>query len=839
MKIPQDSLTNNTASGSGLNDPSTNETADFTSRGNNSAELSNTASSQTVTFQDVDSVEKVEFNTPRDSVAINDGQSKLDLERFLARPTLIDSKTWGSGGLSNDGLYPWHKFLTNTYIENKIKNFGLIRGDLHVKFVISSSPFVYGCTSVSYVPLVTQVSEATKDNHTYGHCQRPHIFLMPQNSSGGEFVLPFFYHMNYLNLLDEDDVEAIGYFKFIELVALDTANDVTIPTLDIQIYAWMTDVHMEGATSQAILQGGSEYSMGPLERISSAVATIAGLGKEIPMIAPFALATEIGAAAVSSVASIFGWSKVPLIENAKPVVDTPYHGMASQEISGPIQKFTLDPKAETSVDPRIVNLNGRDELNISYLIMKQGYMSSQVWDSADSVGTQLMRFPVSPYNCPVSVTGDTVTMYHSPMSYVAFLFDKWRGDIIYTFKIVCSKFHRGRLKLSFDPFGATGAGSYENIVLTKIVDIADTNEVEFVVPYMQASTWSKLHRDVRELSFDEDDTTSDWVEGNNNGCLRVQVLSVLSSPQATPSVTILSYVRGAANLEYAQPRSLQIDPVTHLDLQSGSEDVESNKKHNQEYLVNFGENVVSLRQVLARSTLSQIIPSQSGSSADPAAGCRSTVMSRLPAPPGYDTKSYLESEVIATGSNAYYTFSYMHPINWVAPCFAAMRGSTQVKLVTSLDSSFGEKVYLDRYEQSLAANSAYTVGSNGYTYNPSENSQGTNEAAFSYHQHIPYGGGGIAIADEGGVLSAEVSSRTHCLFNTTRQENWLLGTSHDDSDRDLLVYNRYYIRGGSTYTPLCTSKYFNIGTDFNLHFFINVPVVYYNENLGAEKYVAE
>lgn len=801
--------------------------------------MTNTASSQTVTFQDAESVEKVEFNTPRDSVVVNDGQSKLDLERFLARPTLIDSKTWGSGGLSDDGLYPWSEFLTNAYIENKIKNFGLIRGDLHVKFVISSSPFVYGCTSVSYLPLYSHISEATKDNHTYGHCQRPHIFLTPQNSSGGEFILPFFYHTNYLNLLEETDAQAVGYFKLIELVALDTANDVAIPTLDIQIYAWMTDVHMEGATSQAILQGGSEYSMGPVERISSAVATIAGLGKEIPMIAPFALATEIGAAAVSSVASIFGWSKVPLIENARPIVDAPYHGMASQEISGPIQKFTLDPKAEISVDPRIVNLNGRDELNISYLVMKQGFMSTQVWDSADSVGTQLMRFPVSPYNCPVSVTGDTSTMYHTPMSYVAFLFDKWRGDIIYTFKIVCSKFHRGRLKLSFDPFGATGAGSYENIVLTKIVDIADSNEVEFVIPYMQASTWLRTRRVTTSLTFDENDVTSDWVEGYNNGCLKVQVLSVLSSPQATPSVTILSYVRGAANLEFAQPRSLQIDPVTHLDLQSGSEDVESNKKHNQEYLVNFGENIVSLRQVLARSTLSQIIPSQSGCSQDAAAGYRSMVMSRLPAPPGYDTNSYLESEVIATGSNAYYTFSYMHPINWIATCFAAMRGSTQIKVVSSLNTYFGEKVLLDRYEQSLGANSPYTVGSSGFTYDPSEGSQTTNESAFSYDQHIPFGGGGIAIADDGGVLSAEVPSRTHCLFNTTRQENWLLGTSYDDSDRDLLVCNRYYTRESSTYTPLCTSKYFNIGTDFNLHFFVNVPIVYYNENLGADKYIAE
>ena len=38
-----------------------------------------------------------------------------------------------------------------------------------------------------------------------------------------------------------------------------------------------------------------------------------------------------------------------------------------------------------------------------------------------------------------------------PGAHVARMFESWRGDMIYHFKVVCSQYHRGRLVFMWDP----------------------------------------------------------------------------------------------------------------------------------------------------------------------------------------------------------------------------------------------------------------------------------------------------------------------------------------------------------------------------------------------------
>lgn len=758
-------------------------------------------------------------------VAINDRQDALNLKTFLSRPTLINSRTWGASTL-NLYLYPWWSFVTNTYIENKLKNYNLLRANLHLRFEIVGSPFVYGAALVSYEPMYSYLSDATSNGAFLSHTsQRPSLWICPQESAGGEMILPFFWKSNYVNMLDEETMKDLGRLNYYSWVNLDTANDVSIPNLTIQTYAWLEDVVLEGPTSQLILQAGSdEYSKGPIQRIASAVATVANAVAVIPQIAPFAMATSIGARAMGSIAALFGWSKVAVIENGAPVVATPYHGLSSSEISVPIQKLSLDPKTEVTVDPRVVNLTGQDELNINYLTSKKSTFESISW-STEAVGTKIYSIPVHPMLNFVSVDGSITKYSHTPMGYFGQLFQKWRGDIIFTIKIVASQYHRGKLRIAFDPYGLIGADDYSNVIQTQIVDISNTTEIEFTCPYMQDSTWCSMPD---AYSATRDFTTGvdvAYEEGFNNGVFAVHVISLLSSPQTVPICHLLFSARGGPNLEFAEPDTLPQD-VTHLEIQSGTE-ITAGKTHPQEYLVNYGENIVSLRQLLSRATYSQRYYPIADYDFDFVGTSRAyTTTSLKPCPFGADEDGLLYSQsVLVPETNVRFTFSAMHPINWVAACFAANRGSTQILLELDDIDNFTTAFYLERGDFIRLANEGYLEGvRNGSLTYGSDDQQ---SATYIHKKYSVPGHTGMARAraSTGNTLHVEAESRSRHLFTSNRQEDWLLGDSKDNSDLDFLkVY--VDLKSSKGMGLLHIDKFVNIGPDFNLHFFVNTPILY-------------
>lgn len=771
-------------------------------------------------------------------VAINDRQSSLDLKNFLSRPALINSTTWGAATV-NTTIYPWHLFATNTYIENKLKNYNLLRANLHLKIEIVGSPFVYGACLCTYEPMYNYLSDATSNSSCLIHTsQRPGVWLYPQESSGGELVLPFMWKSNYVNMLDEDTLKHLGRLLMYSWTNLDTANDVAIPNLTIQIYAWLENSFLEGPTSQAILQAGSdEYSRGPVERIASAVATVANAISVIPEIAPFALATAMGARAMGSIAALFGWSKVAVIENSQPVTMNPYHGIASSEVSGPIQKLSLDPKTEITVDPRVVNLTGQDELNINYLTSKMCVIEHITW-SNEAIGTKLVSFPISPMLNKFSVADDVTKYSHSPMGYFGQMFDKWRGDIVFTVKVVASQYHRGKLKIAFDPFGLVGAGDYSNVIQTKIVDISNTTEIEFTCPYMQDSTWCSMPDPYGTARDYETGVDVAYEEGYNNGVLAIHVLTLLSSPQAVPSCTLYVSVRGGPNLEFAEPTTLP-QSVTHLEIQGGS-DLSVGKTHPQEYLVNYGENIVSMRQLLSRSTFSQRYYPVADSAFDFVGTSAAWVTTSLkPCPFGADESAHLYSESVVTPeTNVRFTFSSMHPINWIAACFVAVRGSTQILLELGDPANNSMSFYVERGDFVRVANQNYLEGArNGYLTAGAVDQQTSVETAYEYRIT---GQTGMARANRatGNILHVEAESRTRHLFTNTRQEDWLLGDSKDGSDSD---YLKVYVDFNAELAMdlIHIDKYVNIGPDFNLHFFLNTPVLYTTAGYPNAKYIAE
>jgi hypothetical protein len=374
----------------------------------------------------------------------------------------------------------------------------------------------------------------------------------------------------------------MGALHLLEVEPLISANGSVGQFVDIQVYVWFEKVQMSGLTHKAPLQMGvmsqvadkapqmwkaataksaDEYAKKPISSIASTVAAVTRPLSSIPGIGVFAKATSIGASAVGSIASLFGWTNPPNIANVEPVRQAPYHAFSSAAISVPGDTMTLDPKSELCVDPRTVGLGDVDELTISNVSQRECYIGTCSWATTDAPQVTLAATPVHPLHyirAPNAVNGDEISI--SPVGLLSRTFGYWRGDLIFRFKVIATEYHRGRLRLSWDPVSSLfGSSANNNTSLNRIVDISLEKDIEVRIPYNQARHWlatpNMLALGAKSYLRVKGDVFADFVDPETtNGILTLLVLNALSAPEPTAGVDILIFVRGAPNLEFCVPK---------------------------------------------------------------------------------------------------------------------------------------------------------------------------------------------------------------------------------------------------------------------------------------------
>lgn len=665
--------------------------------------------SQTVTFLDANQGDVVVRDNTENKVALVDNTSDLALGSFLARPTLIYTKTWTTAEVIGvtDTFKPWYEFLNNTVIKRKLENFAFIRGKLHVKTIVNGTPFQYGSIRMCYKPLLGWISDPIRAT-TFSaatsmipYSQVPGYYIFPEANAGGEMELPFFLHKNWMDLTSATEVQNMGEMVHAIYVPLRTAVTGGTTTVTLRTYAWMTDVQLMGSTNKLTLQG-DEYGKGPISRPATAVAAIASKLTEIPIIGSFARATSIGASAVSSIASLFGYTNVPVIADVHGFQPMNAPMLASAHIGTPIQKLAYDPKQELSIDPSPHGIGNQDELSIAYIKEKESLFGTFNWTTAQADGTQLMNVRVNPMlfgKIDLNSTAPALEghrVYHTPLSYLSNLFTDWRGDIKIRLKVVCTKFHKGRLKISYDPIGdITTSDPGENAVYTEIFDIGDHTDITINVPYHQDTGWLKIRK---QLSDNWTTGTANAPrKGYDNGVLTVRILNSLTAPAAS-TVTILAYVVGGDNFEFANPSSwvgndttynypsffaLQSQDTTSVEtyeVSMGNPTVTTEDR----YALNYGECIGSLRNVIHRYSNFETTPlPELGSNLY---SVIFKVLKRMPYTPGFDPNWTATSAVKPlTAGNATYCFNTMHPLPFITGMYLGYRGSVNYSLTPSTD----------------------------------------------------------------------------------------------------------------------------------------------------------
>jgi hypothetical protein len=282
-------------------------------------------------------------------------------------------------------------------------------------------------------------------------------------------------------------------------------------------------------------------SGGPVSLALSTVGKVATAFGDVPLISSIAKPVAWAAGIGSKIASAFGWSSPRCTGDVQKVLNERFWQMQNYN--------NLDKSATLGLDAgnKIRELPGFagtdiDEMSLDYVNRIPAYIGNFNWQTTDENDQSLFTIPISPIECGTarSISNGTTTVAvtdYAPFAYVANFFQYWRGSITYSFKVMKTKFHSGRLIVSFQPGTTdaldTGSRSY---LYREIFDLQESGEFKITIPWVSTTQWKKI------------------IE--STGVLTVQVLNPLVAVDAVETdVDILVEACAGPDFQLALPNS--------------------------------------------------------------------------------------------------------------------------------------------------------------------------------------------------------------------------------------------------------------------------------------------
>jgi hypothetical protein len=800
-----------------------------------------------VAFKNEPDAVKVRMTSKATSIA-SSMEISQDLASYFARPKLIRSYAWGENGANGfkDVFYPWTAFFSDGNMLAKMRGFSLLRADLKLKFLVNGSPFYYGSMMAAYTPLTggradTAVATSTSVS-LVANSQKPHVWIENQNMSTAEMTLPFLYPYPYVDTKFANNLGGLGKMEFIQYAPLLSANGTSSQSLDVQVYAWAENVKLSGPTDRPVMQ--SEFKPdGQISAMASNVASAAGKLKDVPIIGEYAMATEMVSSAVGKVASFFGFTNVPVVADVMPVKQMPFQ-LASSAVSEPVCKLSLQPKQETAIGAVQHGGEPEDELVISRFAGRSSFIVGSQWDTTLVPNTTLFTTAVTP-----SMFQRTINeIAHAPVSYLAHHFQYWRGSLRFTFRLVRSPYHRGRLQISWDR-AASGLDQGPSVgnpnTFATIMDLDEQSECSFVVPYLQDQLFmpTSTFADTGSVFWSTDVApTGSWSDGIN-GILSVRVVNRLSAPEPSSSATLLVFVSAEPDFQFAAPREYAVYSGNNIlglskdnvaVVQSDIQYDDSEEAHHFVapmaddglYKEVFGEKIVSMREYLHRSSASFTYASTTTGTT---AGVAQNIIpfKRLPPPPGvYNNGWWLGTTASGAGQRVFYT--RFHPLVSLTSCFAGYKGSVNVTI--NVDQPRGSTAV-----DTLAV---YRV----------QNADGLSASSRRPIENLLQAGGSAAINAKNEIVNTNSGRAGMALTNTKTnagmcaQLPYYANSAFMVSDFSRMYNNqdlftdanndwwaaewRFNRSNSATATEgVLSTVYYASGPDFDLIFFVNVPVL--------------
>jgi len=610
----------------------------------------------------------------------------ISLAQFFERPIVAYRQTWEVGGNIFADFNPWSLYFNNPRVVNRIANYKLLRCNLHVKAVVNGTPFHYGRLLVSYTPLfgtntLGPENRALVAQDAIAESQRPHFFVNPTTSEGGQLDLPFFFPYNAVDIVSAE-WDKLGSIFVRGFNQLEHANGGLDP-VSVTFFVWASDVHLSVPTTfepSSIVPQSDEYGSQPISKPAAAIANAASLFKKVPIIGPYARATCMAAGGVGEIARIFGMSKPTHCDGGDAA------NLRSGTLANTIgvdmsQKLSLDPKQEVTIDPRTTGLSSTDEMAFQNLATRESYLTTFKWYADTAPDVQLWNGLVTPtlfdYNA------DEIHM--TPMCWIAQAFQYWRGTIKFRFQVVASAMHRGRLRVKYEPNTSESMPGLEyNVAFSRIVDIGEESDFTIEVGWGQQSSYLQVNS-IGARPFGAAPITA--TDGTVNGVIQVFPVTQLVSPStAGQEISINVFVSAGDDFEVMGPWDANIRGLTwilpdEIIPQSINQPTQNESislgldvsNFDPHHMVYHGDPVVSWRQCLKRYCFHSVTCVGDGALTE----ARKLLTHSLAAFPNYRG---CDPTGLVTTPGGRVNYSMMTILNYVVPAYLGFRGGIRWKL---------------------------------------------------------------------------------------------------------------------------------------------------------------
>jgi hypothetical protein len=613
-----------------------------------------------------------------------------------------------------------------------------------LKILINGNSFYYGRALVSYNPYSendqVSVDRAFFLQDIIAASNKPHILLDPCTSEGGHMCLPFIWPENYLDITKSGWENDMGECTIHDFDVLQHANGGTDP-ITISIFAWAEDVSLlipttvaaqsdstscveldefgfprpfvHQAKTMSNMSNDDEFkSNGLISKPASAIAKAADALTMIPYIAPYAKATSMIASKMGNIARIFGYSRPQIMTDIQPYVPRYCGNLANSDAPEAVQKLSLDSKNELTVDTRTMGLAGADELTIHSIASRMTFWRQFDWPEAAVTDSLLASMSVQPF-CGDTVTAGAVTEIHSTaLAFATGPFEAWQGTIKFHFKVICSEYHHGRLRLVYNPLTNNSGPVAFNQVYSTTVDISSEREFDYECKWTDIRAWNACIG-INGIADNTLFSTSSNIAGGgiaDNGTLSVYVVNELTTPSTTPAdvkvqvwvaagddfavaipssnLKTLSYFQQQASMEspdapLAQAGDNSNNPVGGNPIDTFGTDQAPLLKDDNQYLIYQGERVVSYKDLLRRYQYHNSYWPQSVGT-----GYRyyNLDIPGMPMYRGWDPNG-IDAGVSSAATNEPYNFCSMTVLNYLTPAFVCQRGAFRHKWIVSGASS--------------------------------------------------------------------------------------------------------------------------------------------------------
>jgi hypothetical protein len=589
---------------------------------------------ETVLFQEDGKVATQSTETKvMDSQFFNGASDDLEnsVKGFLSRPVLIKNFDWLSSVAAQADVTPGNTFPNDWFarpmIKNKLDGFRYFRGTLVLRVQVNAQPFNAGRLIVWFNPFGFQeANNPSSINFLGGITGYRHVDLDIGESTSAELRVPFMCPLTHIDLLNNSG--NMGTTRYTVYSPLRGGTSI-----EGAIWAHFEDIDVQMPTGHPLasftmqIGGGAkevtaEKKMGDFENLFRAQSRVSKRLGDLPIVGSFFKGAGWFTDQAAGLAGMFGWSKPTnddFVTQVDPVYLKNYANFNGKTNAKPLgfdaRNTTILPKGVVGTDV--------DEMALATIVQRPIFATSFLFSVGQAPSTVLLKWPVHPGSCVKNTTAGVTTWNNTYLSYLTQLFEWWRGGICYSFKVVKTPFHSGRLRVVFVP-GADLDTDLSTIdqdkCYTKVVDLRDANSFEFEIPFVSNAIWMPIRHDVNALN------PSAVLADTPTGLFFIEVLNSLrAGGQAANDIEILMETFAADDFQFAfLTRKVDLDVVIpstpaikKFTMQIGVGQTKTKpeplfpSKKLEEYnpnIVSMGEAINSLRQVLKRYTRAEATP---------------------------------------------------------------------------------------------------------------------------------------------------------------------------------------------------------------------------------------